>query len=91
MKKSLLMLLTVIVCSACASGEPRVDIRDVNLDNAVTENGEKLYCKREKITGSHMKTTTCLTKKQKEVAEQASKAYVNRLKRSPELKSSEGY
>ena len=89
MKKSLLMLLTVFVCSACASSEPKIDIRDVNLDNAVTENGEKLYCKRETITGSHMKTTTCLTKAQKEMAERDSEEYVNRLKRTPEFRSSE--
>ena len=85
------MIFTVFFFSACAStNEPSVDVRDVNLDNAVTENGEKLYCKRESVTGSHMKTTTCLTKAQKEAARRDSESYVNDLKRMPEFKGESG-
>ena len=84
------MILTVFIFSACASSEPKTDVRDLDLDNAVTENGEKLYCKRESITGSHMKTTTCLTQAQKEKAERDSEAYVNKLKRTPEFKGETG-
>ena len=89
MKKALLMIAVVFIFSACASSEPKTDIRDINLDNAVAESGEKLYCKREKITGSHMKTTTCLTKAQKDAAKRDSEAFVNKLKRSAQYKSAE--
>ena len=90
MKKLLLMIVAVFIFSACASNEPkRTDVRDLDLDNAVTENGEKLYCKRESATGSHLKTTTCLTKAEKDAARKNSEELVNRMKRTPELKSSE--
>jgi PhoPQ-activated pathogenicity-related protein len=84
MKKLLLMIAVVFIFSACASSEPKTDIRDVNLDNAVAENGDKLYCRRERVTGTRMKTTTCLTKAQKDAAQRASEDYVNKLKRSPQ-------
>jgi len=90
MRNSLLMILAVFIVSACATSEPKTDVRDLDLDNAVTENGEKLYCKREKVTGTHLRTTTCLTKAEKERADRDSKQYVNKLKRTPELKNSEG-
>ncbi len=89
MKKSLLIISAVFIINGCASSEPKlekIDVRDINLDNAVTENGEKLYCTRESVTGTHMKTTTCLTKAQKDSARRDSEEYVNRLKRSPEFK-----
>ena len=89
MKSSLLMILAVFICSACASSEPRPNVNDLDLDNAVAENGEKLYCKRERITGSHRKTTTCLTKAEKDRARRDSEDMVNRMKMAPELKSSE--
>jgi len=90
MKSSLLMILAVFICSACASSEPKIDVNDLDLDNAVTENDEKLYCKRERITGSHRKTTTCLTKAEKEAARRNSEEQVLRYKLAPELKNSEG-
>ena len=89
MKKLLLMIVAVFIFSACASNEPKTNVRDLDLDNAVTEDGEKLYCKREIITGSHMKTTTCLTKAERDTARKNSEESINRLKRAPELKSSE--
>ena len=90
MKSSLLMILAVFICSACASSEPEINVNDLDLDNAVTENGEKLYCKSERITGSHRKTTTCLTKAEKEAARRNSEEQVLRYKLAPELKNSEG-
>ena len=65
MKSTLLMILAVFICSACASSEPKTDVNDLDLDNAVTENGERLYCKRERVTGTHRVTTTCLTEAEK--------------------------
>jgi hypothetical protein len=65
MKNSLLivtlMLTTLFIFSGCANSQPKIDIADVNLDNAITEDGEKLYCTRGRVTGTHLKTTTCLT------------------------------
>ena len=92
MKKSLLIISAVFIISGCASSESkikRIDITEINLDNAFTENGEKLYCKRESVTGSHLKTTTCLTKAQKDAARRNTEDYVGRLKRSPDFKSTE--
>jgi len=90
MKKSILIISAALIISGCASNEPRTDVRDLDLDNVVATNGEKLYCKRESVTGSHMKTTTCLTKAEKEAARRDSEAYVNDLKRMPEFKGESG-
>lgn len=90
MKKSLLTVSAVLIFSGCASSQPKVDIASINLDNAVNEDGEKLYCTREAITGSHMKTTTCLTQAQKDAARRDSDAYVTKLKLTPEFKGESG-
>ena len=93
MKKSLLiislMVTAIFVFSGCANSQPKTNITSINLDNAYTEEGEKLYCTRESVTGTHIKTTTCLTKAQKDEARRNSEDYVTRLKRMPEYKSSE--
>lgn len=93
MKKPLLIVTLLVTAifnfGGCANSQQKINIADVNLDNAVTEDGERLYCTREQVTGTHLKTTTCLTKAEKDAARRDSEAYVNRLKRMPEYKSSE--
>lgn len=84
-----LMVSAIFVFSGCANSPPKTKITSVNLDNAITDDGEKLFCTREYVTGTHIKTTTCLTQAQKDAARRDSEAYVNRIKRSPEFKSSE--
>ena len=90
MKKLLLMIAVVFIFSACASSEPKTDIRDINLDNAVTENGEKLICRRERVTGTRLRTTTCLTQAQRDAMQRDSEAAFTKWKSSPGVKSSEG-
>ena len=90
MKSSLLMILAVFICSACASSEPKTDENDLDLDNAVTENGEKLYCRRERVTGSHRVTITCLTEAEKVAARRNSEDYLRRTQRTAQPKNSEG-
>jgi len=51
---------------------------------------ERVYCRRERITGSHRKTKTCLTKAEMEASRKASRDYVDRLKMTPELKGESG-
>lgn len=89
MRKIIFIVSAALILSACATSEPKTDITDLNLKTAQTEDGEKLYCKREAVTGTHIKTTTCLTKAEKDAAERNSEDYVNRLKRSPEYRSNE--
>ena len=84
------MILAVFICSACASSEPKTDVNELDLDNAVTENGEKLYCTRERVTGTHRVTTTCLTKAEKAAARRNSEDYLNRVQRTAQPKNSEG-
>ena len=86
MKSSLLMILAVFICSACASSEPKTVVNDLDLDNAVTENGERLYCKRERVTGTHRVTTTCLTEAEKEAARRNSEDYLRRVQRTRQPK-----
>lgn len=93
MKKAILIVLLMVTAifnfSGCASSQQKIDIADVNLDNAATKDGEKLYCTREQVTGTHLKTTTCLTRAEKAAGRRDSEDYVNRLKRMPEYRSSE--
>ena len=86
MKSSLLMILAVFICSACASSEPKTDVNDLDLDNAVTENGERLYCKRERVTGTHRVTTTCLTEAEKVAARRNSEEFLRRVQRTRQPK-----
>ena len=90
MKSTLLMILAVFICSACASSEPKTGVNDLDLDNAVTENGERLYCKRERVTGTHRVTTTCLTEAEKEAARRNSADYLRRTQRTAQPKNVEG-
>ena len=85
-----LLILAVFICSACASSEPKTDVNDLDLDNAVTENGERLYCKRERVKGTHRVTTTCLTEAEKVAARRNSEEYLNRTQRTAQPKNSEG-
>ena len=42
------------------------EIADIDYDNVQTPEGEKLYCRKETITGNHIPIMTCQTKAQKE-------------------------
>ena len=92
MKRALLVVLLLSVITGCASSSnhEKVKLVDLDLDNAVTPEGEKLYCKKEKITGSHRKTTTCMTLAEKEVARKNSDLYIHRLKSAPEVGRGDG-
>ena len=85
MKKSLLFLVLGFILSGCASSTPRVKIADIDFDNAVTPEGEKLYCKKETITGTHRKTMTCLTKAEMDDGRKSSDFYITRMRASPDV------
>ncbi|MCF6225758.1 MAG: hypothetical protein L3J22_05565 [Xanthomonadales bacterium] len=89
MKNVLLTIFATLILSSCASSTPKVKQSTVDFDNAVTAEGEELICVSEKITGTRIKTKTCMTKAEKEAARKDSEEFVNRLKRTPELRGSE--
>ena len=89
MKESLLFLCLIFILSGCASagnasGPARIKIADIDFDNVVTPEGEKLYCKKETVTGTHRKTMTCLTKAEMDDGRRDSEMYMMRMKASPE-------
>jgi hypothetical protein len=102
MRKLLLILSTVFIVSSCASSKPEPAAPGVGADGvalaenteavegAETAEGEKLICKRERITGSHRYTKTCLTQEQTDKAKRDSRAYIERLKRTAQPGIPEG-
>ncbi|MCF6263414.1 MAG: hypothetical protein L3J24_07510 [Xanthomonadales bacterium] len=89
MKNVLLTIFATLILSSCASSTPKTKQSSVDFDNAVTQDGEKLICVSEKMTGTRIKTKTCMTRAEKEAARKDSEEFVNRLKRTPELRGSE--
>jgi len=85
MRKSLLVILLFSVLGGCASSQNRLKVADIDFDNVVTPEGEKLYCKKETITGTHRKTMTCLTKAEMEDGRRNSDMYITRMKATPEV------
>jgi len=90
MNKSLLIMFLIFVLGGCASTEStgnktRLKIADIDFDNVVTPEGEKLYCKKETITGTHRKTMTCLTKAEIDAGRRDSDMYMTRMKATPEV------
>ena len=51
------------------------EIADIDYDNVQTPEGEKLYCKKETMTGSHRPHMTCQTMAQKEAHRRNSDKY----------------
>jgi len=87
MKKSLLMLSVILVLSGCAgsTNSKRVKMADIDFDNVVTPEGEKLYCKKEMITGTHRKTMTCLTKAEMESISRNSDFFMMKMGSTPQV------
>jgi hypothetical protein len=86
MKKLLLFIVLGFILSGCASSVPGVKIADIDFDNAVTPEGEKLYCKKEAVTGTHRKTMTCLTKAEMAATSKNSGLYYwNRMRSTPQM------
>ena len=91
MHKSLIIATAVLIISGCGSNPPKEHISSLNLDNAVNEDGEKLYCRSEFQTGTHIKKKTCLTKAEKDAIKQASEDYRNaRIQSAPGVKNVDG-
>lgn len=95
MKKSLISIFLIIILSGCVSSQStgdktRLRIADIDFDNVVTPEGEKLYCKKETVTGTHRKTMTCLTKAEMDAGRRGSDLYMIRMKGSPEVGSGGG-
>ena len=89
MSKLLQILFLLLILGGCASSEStsdktRIRMADIDFDNVVTPEGEKLYCKKEMITGTHRKTMTCLTKAEMDAGRRNSDSYMTRMKASPE-------
>lgn len=74
------MLAAALMISSCASSIPKTDSSKIDYDNAVTADGEKLICKSERVTGSHMKTKTCMTKAEKAQARKESEMFLDKMK-----------
>jgi len=93
--RTLILLITIFILSSCASSKPQTDPTPATSENtALAENTalpeeEELVCVKEKITGTHIVTTTCLTRAEKEEGRKNSRLYIDRLKRTPEFISSE--
>lgn len=89
MKKSLFTMFLILLLSSCASSsnQTRLKIADIDFDNVVTPEGEKLYCKKETITGTHRKTMTCLTKAEMDQGRRDSEMYMIRMKGTPDVGS----
>jgi len=51
---------------------------------------EKLICRKERITGSHRVTKTCLTQEQIDRGRRDSRAYIDRIKTAPGPLNSDG-
>ena len=87
-------LMLFFILGGCAStdtnSKSRVKIADIDFDNVVTPEGEKLYCKKETITGTHRKTMTCLTKAEMDEGRRDSEMYMGRMKASPDVGSGGG-
>jgi hypothetical protein len=92
MNKVLLGVILLSILSGCAgsSDSKRVKIADIDFDNVTTPEGEKLYCKKEMITGTHRKTITCLTKAEMDEGRRGSDAYITKMRASPEVGSGGG-
>lgn len=92
MNKVLLGVILFSILSGCAgsSDSKRLKIADIDFDNVTTPEGEKLYCKKETITGTHRKTMTCLTKAEMDDGRRDSETYMLRMKASPEVGSGGG-
>ena len=89
MSKLLPFLFLILILGGCASSEStgdktRLKIADIDFDNVVTPEGEKLYCKKETITGTHRKTMTCLTKAEIDAGRKGSGLFMSRMKATPE-------
>jgi len=81
MRSLLLILSALFILSACAgSSTPKVKQSSIDWDNVATPEGEKLYCKKEYKTGTHIKTMTCLTKAEMDDARETSTGFVGRIK-----------
>ena len=91
------VMAAALVLAACASKpqEPQV-ARQVKIDASnivevqkagyklVTKDGEKLYCRRDLNTGSHVRyTTSCLTEDEMVALVQASRVGVEQMRRTP--------
>jgi len=93
----LIPLAVIAVVAACA-GKPPHELpveRQVAVDSSnivevqkagykiVTKDGQKLYCKRELNTGSHLRyTTTCLTQEEWTAMSEASRRGVEAMSRT---------
>jgi len=96
MRKLLLILSTVFIVSSYASSKPEPAAPGVGADGvalaenteavegAETAEDEKLICKKEKITGSRLYSKTCLTQKQIDDMNRDSRAFIERLNRTPQ-------
>ena len=82
MKKIVLIISTLIILSACAgtTSKPKIKQSSIDWDNVATPEGEKLYCKKEFKTGTHIKTMTCLTKAEMDDSRETSTGFVGRIK-----------
>ena len=95
MNKLLQILFLILILGGCASsestgGKTRLKISDIDWDNVVTPEGEKLYCRKEMITGTHRKTMTCLTKAEMDTGRKNSDLYMTKMKATPEAGISGG-
>ena len=79
----------VFVVSGCASsseqGQGRVKMADIDFDNVQTPEGEKLYCKKEMVTGTHRKTMTCLTKAEMDDGRRNSDIYMMKMRGTADI------
>jgi hypothetical protein len=90
------IMLAVVALAGCAGQAPeeppehQVKLDSSNIVEAqkagykiVNENGEKRYCKRDLMTGSHVRyTTTCLTEKEWQEMIDASRRSVEAMSRT---------
>ena len=80
MLKVSLILSAALIISSCASSIPKPNASDIDFDNVVTKDGEKLICKSERITGSHIKTKTCMTAAEIAKAKRDSEMFMDKMK-----------
>ena len=84
------MLAAALLITSCASSNPKPESAKIDYDNVVTADGEKLICKSERVTGTHLKTITCMTIAQKAQARKDSEMFLDKMRRATKQVGDEG-